>query len=184
MGLISFMPQNKITPPDHNQAPQELPDLTDKQLAYVTKRLEGLGITDAYRASYDASGMTNEATWVEASRTEVHPKISLWLRTARQATLAKRTITLEGHVDRLTQLSERAEASGNYGAAVQAEVHVGKATGLYIERHQDVDRGRELTILDRIFKRYGRTAGLAAAERLGLEPQEYSHILGQDQVTH
>lgn len=177
------MPQNKITP-STDSTPQELPDLTENQLAFVRALLEGNNASDAYRAAYDTSNWTNEAIWVEASRLANHPKVVLWLQAAKEHSFQDTKVTLQTHVRRLTELSARAEKAGNYGAAVQAEVHAGKATGLYIDRVQDVDRGRELAILDRIFKRHGRTAVLAAAERLGLEPQEYVHILGQDQVTH
>ena len=49
---------------------------------------------------------------------------------------------------------------------------MGKANGLYVERHEDVNETREWAILDRIFKQHGMTAVLLAGKRLGKDTHE------------
>ena len=178
------MPQNQKTEPATPTDTEELPELTEKQHNFVQALLEGKTYSDAYREAYDASEMKPRLIWREASLLAAHPKVTQWLEALRTSAVQTGVASIEEHTAQLRRLRELALKTGNLGAAVNAEVNLGKASGLHIDRIQDVDRGRELAILDRIFKRHGRTAVLAAAERLGLEPQEYSHILGQDQVTH
>lgn len=167
------MPQNQKTEPTALINPDDLPDLTDKQLAFVTHVLEGKTYADAYRLAYDVTGFTSEnAIWVEACRTAANSKVSLWLKAAKQHSFRDTTTTLETHTRRLAELSQRAENAGNYGAAVQAEVHIGKATGLYVDKVENVNESREWAILDRIFKQHGMTAVLLAGKRLGKDAHE------------
>ena len=141
------MAQRKKTEPI--KAGADLPDLTEQQMEYVKGLLGGKGLAESYRAAYDCSKMSPNAVWVEASRLRHHPKISLWLSAARQAHLGSGTVTLESHIRELERLKEIAIATGNVGAAVQAEQLRGKAQGHYVER-MDVTHHNSDALLDEI----------------------------------
>ena len=46
--------------------------------------------------------------------------------------------TFEAHLAELARLRDPAEKSGNFGAAVQAEVSRGKASRFYVEQTEDL----------------------------------------------
>lgn len=116
----------------------ELPDLTENQYKFVMALIgdSSLSASDAFRRAYDTSNWSDEAIWVQASRLKAHPKVKLWLDAIRALQLSKGSVTLDSHLSDLEGLSARAEASGNYGAAVNAKVSQGRAAGLYKEQIQ------------------------------------------------
>lgn len=132
------MARRKIT--DGNAMPDAsgLPELTGQQMAFVRLILEGKNATDAYRMSYDVSTMQTETIWVAASKLRNDDKVSIWIAAARTACLGSATVTLSGHLQELERLKEIAVATGNVGAAVQAEQLRGKASGHYVERFEDL----------------------------------------------
>jgi len=115
-----------------------LPELTDRQHAFMMGILDGLTATESYRRAYPTSQTWNSdnALWVEACRLRADPKVSLWLKAVRQQESHSAIATLEQHTARLEGLATRAEQSGNYGAAVQAEKARGQASGLYVDRNE------------------------------------------------
>lgn len=114
----------------------ELPDLTESQYKFVMALIgdSSLSASDAFRKAYDTENWSPEAIWVQASRLKAHPKVKLWLDAIRALQLSKGSVTLDSHLSDLEGLSARAEASGNYGAAVNAKVSQGRAAGLYKEK--------------------------------------------------
>lgn len=121
----------------------DLEDLTPKQSAFVKGILEGKTASDAYRAAYDCSEMLPETIWAAASRLRHDSKVAAWLTAARTSNLGSATVTLNGHLQELERLRELAAATGNYGAAVQAEQLRGKAAGHYVEKFEDVTKGSD-----------------------------------------
>ena len=61
-------------------------DLTPKQAAFARKYIELGNASEAYRQSYDAAGMSNEAIWVEASRMLDNPTVALRIDALRNRT--------------------------------------------------------------------------------------------------
>ena len=115
-------------------APEELPQLTPKQMAFVHALLEGESASDAYRAAYDCSKMAERTIWSEASRLRANPKVSAWLRHFQRIGMDEARLTLEAHLAELARGREIALALGQAAAAVQAEHYRGKAVGLYEDR--------------------------------------------------
>ncbi len=113
-----------------------LPDLTAQQFRFVSGLLDGMTATAAYRAAYDCSRMKPESIWVAASRLRSDNKVALWLQHSKLISLESAGVTFDGHLGELNRLKHVSEASGNMGAAVQAEIHRGKAAGLYVEKHE------------------------------------------------
>jgi len=129
------MPQNQKT---DAFAVGDLPDLTDQQMAFVKGLLDGKTASDAYRAAYDCSEMLPNTIWAAASRLRHHSKVDAWLQAARLAKLGSAKVTLDDHLTELERLRELAAATGNYGAAVNAEVSRGKAAGHYVDKIANV----------------------------------------------
>lgn len=119
-------------------AAEELPDLTAQQQKFVQGILEGKTASDAYRAAYDCSEMLTRTVWAEASRLNANHAVTAWLSAARIAGLGTAVVTFESHIRELDRLKQIAIASGNIGAAVQAEQIRGKAAGHHVDQIRDV----------------------------------------------
>lgn len=136
------MPRDKNTAPKRlktltAEQLQDLPELNEAQHAFMMAILDGLTASDAYRSAYPHSrAWTDNALWVNACRARSSPKVSLWLQAIRQQESYSAIATLDQHTTRLEGLAQRAEAAGNYGAAVQAEKARGQASGLYVDRSE------------------------------------------------
>lgn len=116
---------------------EELPLLTEQQNAYVLARVSGLSMVDSYRKAYPKSlDWKKESQWNNASRTERHPKVAMWLSVAQANGQVEIGETLSEHVGELRRLQNICEETGNLGAAVQARQLIGKALGHYTDRVQ------------------------------------------------
>lgn len=160
------MPQRQRTAPIDAR---ELPALTEQQQEFVRQRLAGKTATDAYKASYSTADMLPRTVWAEASRLNTHPDITAWLSAARQAHLGTAVLTREGHMNELERLREIAIASGNVGAAVQAEQLRGKVAGHQVDRVADVTADLDpFDALRAIARDMGEDVAKQAAAKSGL----------------
>lgn len=144
------MPQRKITEPIAQT--DDLPQLTEQQQEFVRLRLAGKSASDAYRGAYSADGMSPRALWCEASRVNANANVSLWLAAARQAHLGTAVLTRDQHMQELESIREGCKASGNWGAALGAEVARGKVAGHQVERIADVTATDPADMLRQIAK--------------------------------
>lgn len=171
-----FMPQNMLTEPiDAADDASELPELTQKQAAFVTAMLAGKTGADAVRAATDTRAWSQEAIWAEATKLRQHPSVRLWLAAARKANLSSGALTLESHMSELARLKEIALESGNIGAAVKAEELRGKTAGLHEERVRDVTADADpVCSLNEIAQLMGNDAAaeLARQHQVPWSPQE------------
>lgn len=161
------MPRRKVTKVD-DLPKADLPALSDQQMEWVRHRLSGKTASDAYRQSYDCSNMADRTIWAEASRINTDPDVAAWLAAAREACLGTASVTLASHVQELERLKEIALKTGNVGAAVAAEQSRGKASGLYIERYEDVSPRDPMDIIREVATSSPALAQAMAAE-LGVE---------------
>lgn len=123
----------KTKPQAMPTGPEDLPQLTSNEFGYVKARLEGMNQSDAYRASYSVENMSDPAIWVEASRVDARPNVSLWLARARDGQLIDAKVTLESHTRELRRLAGVCETTGNMGASVKATELMGRVNGLYVD---------------------------------------------------
>lgn len=137
-----------------------LPDLTDKQYKFVQGILSGLTASDAYRQAYDCERMAAPTITAHASRLRNDDKVTAWLDIAKQTALERAVVTLEAHTAELERIKALALGAGNYGAALKAEELKGRATGLYIDKHQDVTEDDPQQIMEEIEKKYPTLARL------------------------
>lgn len=156
-------------------------DLTDKQLEFVKGVLEGKTLKGSYMAAYDCESMSDPAIMVEASRLRANPKVALFIDEIRQAGASTAVATLESHVAELEKLKTMALNNGNYGAAVKAEELRGKASGLYVEKHEDVgERQAFANVFSEIEK---QNAPLAAVLRAAMGSKD-DDAEGESTLTH
>jgi len=117
---------------------EALASLSSKQYAWFIGMLEGKTDIAAYRAAYDAENMNDAQCSIEAHRLRNNPKIAELIIYMRMNGIYQAIDDRLSHLRRLRELSARAESTGNFGAAVNAEVSAGKVEGHYIERREDV----------------------------------------------
>lgn len=109
--------------------------LTAKKEAFAQAVVAGLSQSDAYRSAYSVrAGTKPESVNQAASKLMADPNIASRVSELRKPVAQAAQLTLARHLERLADLSDKAEKEGKYSAAVAAEVARGKASGLYIEK--------------------------------------------------
>jgi len=110
-------------------------DLTPKQEAFAQAVASGMSQSDAYRAAYKIRQDTKpDSVNQAASRVMANVKVASRVEELRKPVVEAAQITLASHLARLRALSEAAEGSAQYSAAITAEIARGKASGLYVEK--------------------------------------------------
>jgi hypothetical protein len=167
------MARQKKTEPQELIDIETLPDLTDPERTFVDRLLVGDRACDAYKAAYPQyAHWEPKSINTSASRLRNKDTIKAWLHAARQAGLANSACTVEQHLAELQRLVYAAEASGNYGAAVQAEKLRGEVAGLYVSRYEDVGKGvSEKELLTKLKGLLGDQATLVL-DRLGIKEKD------------
>lgn len=107
-----------------------LPKLTPKQHAYVMARADGMGITEAYRATYSLSNPDHPNARKMAWQQETKPKITKWIEYINDG-IGRAICTKEAHLHRLDVLGKEAQDKKDTGNAIRAEELRGKAVGHY-----------------------------------------------------
>ena len=111
--------------------------LSEREHEFVLKRtIEGLSWPEAYKQSHNTTDLTEAVISTRAYRLGQTPRVQKQIDRLREIGACEREITRESHLASLQELKQKALDSGNYGAAVQAEVQRGKAAGLYIEKKE------------------------------------------------
>lgn len=108
--------------------------LTKKQEAFLREYLKCGDVVQAYSAAYDVKTMTRDSIRREGNDLLKHPLITPRLVGAIRKAEAKDLLTLEKHMERLEQLSMKAETLEQISAAIKAEELRGKLRKFYIEQ--------------------------------------------------
>jgi len=152
--------------------------LTAKQEKFLAEYLEHGNASRAYRAAYNCAGASDATIRREAHRLLEHPNIAPTLEEAREQAREAAGITLESHLQRLDELSRKAEDAEQFSAAIAAEVHRAKAAGLEPPRSEAtialVDKQAMNEALQRALRQAEdvRNRMSGRAERLGLNLDE------------
>jgi phage terminase small subunit len=116
--------------------------LTPKQEAFCLSYLESNNATEAYRkAGYAAEGKTAHEA---ASRLLKNSKVVARLKELRAPAAERACVTLEGHLETLADLRDRAMSANQFGAAISAEIARGKAAGIHVEKSETTVTTRQL----------------------------------------
>ena len=105
--------------------------LTPKQEKFCLEYLTTGKASEAYRLAFDARNMKPETISVRASEMLKKSKIAVRIAELKRPAEEKAIITYESHLKRLEELSRGAESAEQFSAAINAEIHRGKAAGLY-----------------------------------------------------
>ncbi len=109
--------------------------MTPKQERFAQEVASGkLSQADAYRAAYGAGNMAPKTLQEKASRLMATGKVRARVGELRAPLVEKAGITLESHLEKLSELRDLAQEAGQHGAAITAEVARGKAAGVTAEQ--------------------------------------------------
>lgn len=110
--------------------------LTPKQEKFAQGIAKGLNLSDAYRASYDAGGMSDAVINNKASLLSKRGDVRVRVDELREPVIKSVGITLESHLNDLLELRRLASEDGQFSAAISAEVARGKAAGIIVDKTQ------------------------------------------------
>ena len=115
--------------------------LTPKQEKFAQGIAKGLNLSDAYRESYDASGMNPVTINTKACLMSKREQIRARVDELREPAIKNIGITLESHLNDLLMLRGLASEDKQFSAAISAEVARGKAAGIVIDKTQITGAG-------------------------------------------
>ena len=108
--------------------------LPPKREKFAQLIVAGKSASEAYRQAFSASRSKSKSVHELASRLMRDIKVTSRLEELRKPVIEEVQLTLAKHLRALAALRDQAVAEGNFGAAVTAEIHRGKASGLYVEK--------------------------------------------------
>ena len=113
--------------------------LTPQQEKFARLVAEGKNQSEAYVLAYPkAKGWKPTSIAVAGSKLMALDNVSQMVGDLRAEASKKTVMTLESHIAELERLKELALDAGKFEAAIGAEVHRGKASGLYVVKTEDV----------------------------------------------
>src|SRR3954471_14512267 len=110
--------------------------LTAKQERFVAGLLAGKTQADAYRAAYDAAGMSDNAIYVAASNLCRNPKVTIRLEKAYMAATEKLKISAELLTEMSLEAYQVAKTQSNASHMTSAIMALAKINGMIIERSE------------------------------------------------
>lgn len=118
--------------------------LTPQQEAFCLAMVDPLtkNASDAYRKAYNCAAWKPATVNRRAFDMMEDGKILARIKELRDAAAAPVKLDLTSHLQRLDDLSHKAEEAEQYSAAISAEISRGKAAGLYTEKIEANVRSR------------------------------------------
>jgi len=128
---------------------EKLDELTKGQYNFVMGLIDpSMTDLEAYKFAYpNQTNMSTPSISVQICKLKAHPKISLIYQALRLQGIGQPLEDRQAHIERLRELSQQAQQTGNYGAAVNAEVNAGKVSGHYVDKIE-IDDKREPELTD------------------------------------
>jgi hypothetical protein len=120
--------------------------LTDKQEAYKNNRIKGMGVSESYRAAYDADGMNDKCVSVNANKLEQDDRIAIGIAKAKEKATERALVTVEDVVNGLLLEAQTNGEGSTQGARVSAWKHLGEYTGKFDANKQKVEHSGELDL--------------------------------------
>lgn len=117
-----------------------MPKLSARQQKFADLVAQGFTQKDAYAQAY---GVTHKPKGLiaNASKLAAQDKIKDAIEKNRAPVVQALQLTLESHLQTLSDIAQEARAAGQYSAAVAAEIARAKAAGLHIERSEQTVKG-------------------------------------------
>jgi phage terminase small subunit len=122
--------------------------LTQKQERFAILVAQGKSQSDAYRGAYDASGMNENAIWVEASRLMDNPRVSLRVKETQDKAAKRAEVTLEEIVEGIREAAQIARTKEEANALTNAYMGLAKVTGQIVDKKEIAGKdGKPFTIV-------------------------------------
>lgn len=114
--------------------------LTRKQQNFADLVASGMTQKDAYAKAYGTT-QNRKSLGVRGSVLAAKPEIKEAIAKSREPIIQALGLTLESHLQTLSDIANEARQAGQYSAAVAAEIARAKAAGLHIERSEQTVKG-------------------------------------------
>lgn len=108
--------------------------LTAKQEGFVQDVFIGETLTQSYRNNYSYENMSDDALWVEASRTMGVPKVSLRLIELQEEASERSQVTVMSITEELEDARKVSKTEGQGAAMTSASMGKAKLHGLLVEK--------------------------------------------------
>lgn len=109
--------------------------LTAKQEKFAQGVASGLDQSAAYRAAFTVRpGSKAQTAWDSASRLAADPRVAARIEALRAPAIKEVKISLLAHITELQSLRDAAKKNNSFSPAVQAEMAIGKVSGLYVDK--------------------------------------------------
>jgi hypothetical protein len=106
--------------------------LTHKQETFAQRVAEGATKAQAYRSTYNASGMAPTTVWPHASRLACHPRVAARIDALRAEKEAVQRMCAVGRTDRLiAQLEYLSDHGSSDAVKIKALELLGKTCGMF-----------------------------------------------------
>lgn len=116
----------------------ELQALTQRQETFCTLIVKGESQSDAYRGAFKCPKASDKSIIERASRLMANSNIQARIEQLRAPVIEEAQLTLSTHLQSLKEIRDKALQKDQLSAAVSAEVSRGKASGLYVDKIEDV----------------------------------------------
>ena len=149
-----------------NDKVEGLPDLTDKQFAFVQHRAAGKSQVEAWKLAYGKSDSDVANPAQAAFKVASLTKIRSWLATLKLESVTLASITRDRWVEMILETIQDAREAGAWSPAVNGLKAVQNAIGA--ESFAD-QRSQDDKLLDDIEKAFGREARERTAKDMGYQ---------------
>ncbi len=141
-----------MTVPNRTSETPDIRFVTPKEEKLLHGILEGKTRRQAYIDAYDVKDAEGNFTMslicisVKACETMKRPAVKARYMELLNMMAEEPLMTLQQHIQNLTSLRNRAANSGLIGSAIAAEIAMGKATGVAIDRSEVVHKSAALPV--------------------------------------
>ena len=153
----------------------ELPELTDKQRAFVDGIAKGLTKSDAYRQAYNVENMADTTVWANASRLASSNKVQAWLALVKREGFKLASYSVDQYVKEQRELYQMCIESGNMGAAAKVQENMGKVAGYYVTQIRDLTPKVDKDLIQQLESLFGPEMAQIAAKRMGYKDDRQTH---------
>lgn len=113
--------------------------LTPQQEAFAHALATGKSQSDAYKEAYPTSvAWKDGSVYSKSSQLAANAKIMQRVHDLRVPVVERLGMTIEGHLQKLKELRDKAEQADEFTSAIKAEELRGKVAGFYVSRTEDV----------------------------------------------
>ena len=154
---------------------EDLPALSDSERAFVEHLQDhGGSMAEAYRATHDCSGVADDTVRKRAQRLHRTERVLAYRRALTASGIVSAAYSKDEYIKESRALAQRAEAAGNYGAAVKSKENAARAAGVLNDKPQEeIPKFRSIEeLLRTVALTRGEGEALELAKAYGVNPND------------